>query len=81
LVAIDRFIRLHPTHPNLDYALYLKGLIYFENTMDILSKLSGQDMAERDPKMLEDAFAVSKNWSAAFQVANMLRMPSNGCVF
>ena len=22
----DRFIRLHPTHPNVDYAFYLKGL-------------------------------------------------------
>jgi outer membrane protein assembly factor BamD len=66
LVAIDRFIRLHPTHPNLDYALYLKGLIYFKNTMDILSKISGQDMAERDPKMLEDAFAIFKELVTRF---------------
>jgi outer membrane protein assembly factor BamD len=66
LVGIDRFIRLHPTHPNLDYALYLKGLIYFQNTMDILSKISGQDMAERDPKMLEDAFSIFKELVTRF---------------
>lgn len=66
LVAIDRFIRLHPTHPNLDYALYLKGLIYFQNTMDILSKVSGQDMAERDPKMLEDAFTIFRELVSRF---------------
>ncbi len=29
IAAADRFIRLHPTHPNVDYAYYLKGLVNF----------------------------------------------------
>src|SRR5207249_2400385 len=29
VAATERFIKLHPNHPSVDYAYYLKGLIYF----------------------------------------------------
>lgn len=35
VVAIDRFIELHPGHPQIDYAYYLKGLMYYEQISDI----------------------------------------------
>ena len=58
LAATDRFIRLHPTHPNVDYAYYLKGLISFsEEQQTVLDRISGSsDFSERDPQTARDAF-------------------------
>src|SRR3954465_8384220 len=33
IAAADRFIKLYPNHPNVDYAWYLKGLVNF-NTLE-----------------------------------------------
>jgi outer membrane protein assembly factor BamD len=60
LAAIDRFQQLYPNHPGTDYMLYLKGLIHFTPASAIMTRLSGQDPAERDPKGLRasyDAFS------------------------
>ena len=35
IIAIDRFVRLHPGNADIDYALYLKGLNYYEQISDI----------------------------------------------
>lgn len=56
LAAADRFIKLHPAHPNLDYIYYLKGLIYLNTDNSLLANWGGQDMSERDPKANNDAF-------------------------
>ncbi|HFC8517184.1 outer membrane protein assembly factor BamD [Neisseria weaveri] len=56
LAAIDRFQRTHPRHPNLDYALYLKGLVLFNEDQSFLSKLASQDWSDRDPKANRDAY-------------------------
>ena len=56
IAAADRFIKLHPTHPNLDYLYYLKGLVYYNDDSGLLSKWAGQDMSERDPKATREAF-------------------------
>lgn len=56
IAACDRFIRLHPTHPNLDYIYYLKGLIYYNDSAGMLAKWVGQDMSERDPKAQRESF-------------------------
>lgn len=56
LVAADRFIKLHPNHPNLDYVYYLKGLINFNENLGLLGNFSRQDPSERDPKAARDAF-------------------------
>lgn len=56
LAAADRFIRLHPNHPNVDYAYYLKGLINFNENLGLLANLSRQDLSERDPKGAREAF-------------------------
>ncbi|MDJ0958132.1 MAG: outer membrane protein assembly factor BamD [Arenicellales bacterium] len=50
LAAADRFIRLHPTHPSVDYAYYLKGLVNFTENKTTLDKLlGGKDFSDRDP--------------------------------
>ena len=33
LAACDRFIKLHPNHPNVDYIYYLKGLVNFNDDL------------------------------------------------
>src|SRR5688572_16457582 len=50
LAAADRFIKLHPNHPNVDYVYYLKGIINFNEDLGILGFVGNQDMTERDPK-------------------------------
>ena len=54
--ACDRFIKLHPTHPNVDYAYYLKGLANFNENLGLISRLGGQDMTERDPKQARESY-------------------------
>ncbi|TFW00764.1 outer membrane protein assembly factor BamD [Oxalobacteraceae bacterium OM1] len=56
LAAVERFIKLHPNHPNVDYMYYLRGLINFNDQRGLLDFLGKQDMSERDPKSTRDAF-------------------------
>lgn len=50
--ACDRFIKLHPTHADVDYAYYLKGLSNFVGNETAFSRAAGQDPSERDPQTL-----------------------------
>jgi len=56
IAAADRFIKLYPNHPNVDYAWYLKGLVNFNENQGIFSALDNPDMTERDPKGSHAAF-------------------------
>ncbi len=60
LAACERFIRLHPNHPNVDYIFYLRGLIDFNEDLGLMSSISRQDMTERDPKGARDSFDALK---------------------
>lgn len=66
LAAADRFIKLHPNHPNVDYAYYLKGLVNFNEDMGLLGGLSGQDLSERDPKAARESFEAFKELVTRF---------------
>lgn len=66
IAACDRFIKLHPNHPNVDYAFYLKGLANFNDDLGLLGNLVDQDMSERDPKAAEDAFLSFKELVTRF---------------
>jgi outer membrane protein assembly factor BamD len=56
LAAINRFLRLHPSSPALDYALYLKGLASFNDNLGLFGSLSRQDLSERDQKAAKESF-------------------------
>jgi outer membrane protein assembly factor BamD len=56
LAAVDRFIKLHPNHPNVDYMYYLRGLINFNDKVSLFDFISRQDATERDPKAAREAF-------------------------
>jgi outer membrane protein assembly factor BamD len=66
IAACDRFIKLHPNHPNVDYAYYLKALANFNDDLGLLGSWSGQDMTERDPKAARDAFDAFKDMATRF---------------
>jgi len=56
LAAAERFIKLHPNHPNIDYMYYLRGLINFNDKVGLLNFAFSQDLSERDPKAAQAAF-------------------------
>lgn len=56
LATLDRFLRLHPTSPAVDYALYLKGLVNFNDNLGLFGRLARQDLSERDQQASRDAY-------------------------
>ena len=54
--AADRFIRLHPQHPNVDYAYYIKGLAEFNKDRGLLDRFAATDISTRDPTSSKQAF-------------------------
>lgn len=56
LSVVERFIKLHPTSPAIDYAYYLQGLINFNDNLGLLGNLAAQDLSERDQQAARDAY-------------------------
>jgi outer membrane protein assembly factor BamD len=56
LATVDRFIKLHPSSPALDYAYYLRGLINFNDNLGLLGSLAQQDLSERDQQASRDSY-------------------------
>ena len=52
----DTFMRENPIHPQVDYALYIKGLAYYEGAPGILERLFRKDVTQRPPKDVELAY-------------------------
>lgn len=57
LPAVDRFLRMYPRHPNVDYGFYMKGLIHFSEAVGFLNRYFPMDRAERDPNPAKKALA------------------------
>ena len=56
LSTLERFIKLHPTSGALDYALYLQGLMNFNDSLGLLGSFAGQDISQRDQQASRDAY-------------------------
>ena len=56
IAAADRFIKLHPRHPNVDYAYYIKGLANYVKTGGFLSRIVSRDYSKRDTGAAVEAF-------------------------
>jgi len=56
LATIDRFIKVNPLSPAIDYAVYLRALINFNDNLGFLGKLSRQDLTERDQQAARDSY-------------------------
>src|SRR6202023_1796951 len=55
--AAETFIRENPTHPRVDYAWYVKGLVDFERTPNALEHLFRVDLTQRPPSTARKAFS------------------------
>jgi outer membrane protein assembly factor BamD len=55
--AAETFIRENPTHPRVDYAWYIKGLVDFERTPNALEHLFHVDLSQRPPSTARKAFS------------------------
>ncbi len=56
VAAADRFIRLHPQHPNVDYAYYLKGLVNYNQGRTLVDRVLPADKSKRDTGAALQAF-------------------------
>jgi outer membrane protein assembly factor BamD len=52
----DQFIRENPTHPRVDYAYYIKGLVYFEGGANWLERFFHADITKRPPQEAKQSF-------------------------
>jgi len=64
--TLDRFVKLHPASPALDYALYLKGIVNFNDNLGPFAFLARQDLSERDQKAAKESFEAFKELAARF---------------
>lgn len=55
--SAERFIRLHPRHPNIDYAYFLKGLSSFTADKSIMVRVVGTDLSKRDISGAKESFS------------------------
>lgn len=66
IAALDRFLKLHPASPALDYALYLKGIVNFNDDLGLFSSVTRQDLSERDQKAAKESFDAFKELVTRF---------------
>jgi outer membrane protein assembly factor BamD len=66
IAACEKFAKLHPNHPNVEYALYLKALANFKEDLGALGKFVKQDLADRDPKAARESFEAFKELASRF---------------
>jgi outer membrane protein assembly factor BamD len=66
LATLDRFIKLHPASPGMDYALYLKGLVNFNDELGLFGSLAKQDLSERDQGAAKESFEAFKELVTRF---------------
>ena len=55
--SAEKFIRLHPRHPNIDYAYFMKGLSSYTRDRDLLIRFSDTDLSNRDISGAKQSFA------------------------
>jgi len=49
IATLDRFMRVYPLNPNIDYAIYLRGLTNFTRDIGLMEKYIPRDESQRDP--------------------------------
>ena len=55
--AAEKFIRLHPRHPNIDYAYFMKGLSSYTRDRELLIRFTDTDISNRDISGAKESFA------------------------
>ena len=60
LATVERFIKLNPSSPALDYAMYLRGVINFNDNLGLLGSVAGQKLSERDQRAARESWQAFK---------------------
>ena len=55
--AAEKFIRLHPRHPNIDYAYFMKGLSSYTRDNSLMVRLTDTDLSNRDISGAKESFS------------------------
>ena len=55
--AAEKFIRLHPRHPNIDYAYFMKGLSSYTRDREFIVRFTNTDVSNRDVSGAKESFA------------------------
>ncbi len=66
LATLDRFMKLHPASPGMDYALYLQGIINFNDNLGLFGFIAKQDLSERDQNAAKESFQSFKELATRF---------------
>lgn len=66
VATLDRFIKLNPASPAMDYALYLKGTATFTDNLGLFGSFTRQDLSERDQKSAKESFESYKELALKF---------------
>jgi outer membrane protein assembly factor BamD len=66
VTTVDRFIKNYPAHKNLDYAYYLKGLIYFDSERGFVQRVNPDETADRNQDNIRNAFTAFKNFTEKY---------------
>jgi len=56
IAAADRFIKIYPRHPNVDYAMYIKGLTNYNRGKTFIDRYLPQEPAERDTSSMRQSY-------------------------
>ena len=56
IAAADRFIKLNPAHPHVDYAYYIKGLVNYNRGIGFIDRFIPTDSSQRDPGATLDSY-------------------------
>ncbi|MGR9115758.1 MAG: outer membrane protein assembly factor BamD [Gammaproteobacteria bacterium] len=56
IAAAERFIKIHPRNPSVDYAYYLKGLVNYNRDIGFLERFIPTDASQRDPGSALNAY-------------------------
>jgi len=56
LSTADRFIRTYPSHPNVDYAFYIRGLTNYEERVGFMERLMPSRVRDRDQTAARESF-------------------------
>ena len=66
IASLNRYKKLYPNQTGIAYALYLEGLINFNDKKTLFSSITGEDMAERDAVAGKAAFQSFKQLVTLF---------------
>ena len=56
LSTADRFIRTYPSHPNVDYAYYIRGLTNYEQRVGFMERMMPSRVRDRDQSAARESF-------------------------